>query len=198
MTHDSFLSIIKSPIKLESPRFAEQLEQFCQRCSYVSGHEGGEKSFHALRRRLEQLEMGKKEQNRLFYMALPPSIFPSMQEGLRKYCYSGRGANRIIVSVVSIMMSGIRHRAVDTVLQIEKPFGHDLESSRALQRALDPHWREDEIFRVDHYLGKEVVNNLLVLRFGNEMFSAIWNAKHIDNIEVVSIINVSYPTQPLI
>lgn len=79
-----------------------------------------------------------------------------------------------------------RHRAVNAVFQIEKPFGHDLESSRELQRALDPNWREDEIFRVDHYLGKEVVNNLLVLRFGNEIFGAIWNAKHIDNIEVGS------------
>lgn len=163
MTHDNFLSIIKSPIKLESPRFAEQLEQFCQRCSYVSGHEGGEKSFNALRRRLEQLGTGKKEQNRLFYMALPPSIFTSMQDGLRKHCYSERGVSRII---------------------IEKPFGHDLESSRELQRALDPNWREDEIFRVDHYLGKEVVNNLLVLRFGNEIFGAIWNARHIDTIEI--------------
>ena len=101
MTHDSFLAIIRSPIKLESPRFAEQLQEFCQRCSYVSGHEGGEKSFGALRGRLEELGAGKKEQNRLFYMALPPSIFPSMQDGLRKYCYSERGASRIIVSLVS-------------------------------------------------------------------------------------------------
>lgn len=101
MTHDDFLSIIRSPIKLESPRFAEQLDEFCQRCSYVSGYEGGDKSFDALRRRLEQLGTGKKEQNRLFYMALPPSIFPSMQEGLRKHCYSERGANRIIVSTPS-------------------------------------------------------------------------------------------------
>ena len=100
MSHDDFLSIIKSPIKLESPRFAAQLEQFCERCSYVSGHEGGEKSFEALRTRLEELATGKKEQNRLFYMALPPSIFPSMQEGLRKYCYSERGVSRIIVSNV--------------------------------------------------------------------------------------------------
>ena len=98
MSHDDFLSIIKSPIKLESPRFAEQLEQFCQRCSYVSGHEGGEKSFGALRERLEQLGTGRKEQNRLFYMALPPSIFPGMQEGLRKHCYSEKGMSRIIVS----------------------------------------------------------------------------------------------------
>ena len=84
-------------------------------------------------------------------------------------------------------MSNIRSRAINAALQIEKPFGHDLESSRELQRALDPNWREDEIFRVDHYLGKEVVNNLLVLRFGNEMFGAIWNGRHIDNVEVGSI-----------
>ena len=155
----------------------------------MSGHEGGEKSFNALRRRLEQLGTGKKEQNRLFYMALPPSIFPSMQEGLRKHCYSERGVSRIIVS--GILISGLTmshtHRAIDAVFQIEKPFGHDLKSSRELQRALDPNWREDEIFRVDHYLGKEVVNNLLVLRFGNEIFGATWNAKHIDNIEAGSI-----------
>ncbi|KAL6719009.1 Glucose-6-phosphate 1-dehydrogenase [Lecanora helva] len=68
--------------------------------------------------------------------------------------------------------------------KIEKPFGHDLESSRELQSALDPNWREDEIFRVDHYLGKEVVNNLLVLRFGNEIFNAVWNHDHIDSVEV--------------
>ena len=98
MSHDDFLSIIKSPIKLESPRFAKQLDQFCQRYSYVSGHEGGDKSFDALRRKLEELGTGKKEQNRLFYMALPPSIFTNMQEGLRKHCYSDRGASRIIVS----------------------------------------------------------------------------------------------------
>lgn len=200
MTHDDFVSIIKSPIKLESPRFAEQLEQFCERCSYVSGHEGGEKSFIALRERLEQIGTGKKEQNRLFYMALPPSIFPSMQEGLRKHCYSERGASRIIVRTIPTlelyMMSKMRHRNVDAVFQIEKPFGHDLESSRELQRALDPNWREDEIFRVDHYLGKEVVNNLLVLRFGNEIFGAIWNASHIDSIEVGSVSSGTGP-QPL-
>ena len=89
--------------------------------------------------------------------------------------------------ISGLTMSHTPHNSIDPIFQIEKPFGHDLESSRELQRTLDPNWREDEIFRVDHYLGKEVVNNLLVLRFGNQIFGSTWNAKHIDNIEAGSI-----------
>jgi len=71
-----------------------------------------------------------------------------------------------------------------TTLQVEKPFGKDLGSSRELQRALAPDWTEDEIFRIDHYLGKEMVKNILILRFGNEFFGATWNRNHIDNVQV--------------
>ncbi|KAL9130887.1 MAG: hypothetical protein Q9217_001037 [Psora testacea] len=163
MAHDAFIQIASAGAKLESPRFAEQHQDFIARCSYVSGHEGGDNSFQALRARLEELGEGKKEQHRLFYMALPPTAFVPVSAGLKKFCYSGRGTSRIIV---------------------EKPFGHDLDSSRALQRALDEHWVEDEIFRIDHYLGKEIVNNLLVIRFGNVIFESIWNKLHIDNVEI--------------
>lgn len=72
-------------------------------------------------------------------------------------------------------------------MQVEKPFGKDLGSSRELQRALEPNWREDEIFRIDHYLGKEMVKNILILRFGNEFFGATWNRHHIDNVQVYFI-----------
>lgn len=68
--------------------------------------------------------------------------------------------------------------------QVEKPFGKDLGSSRDLQRALEPDWKEEEIFRIDHYLGKEMVKNILILRFGNEFFGATWNRHHIDNVQV--------------
>ena len=68
--------------------------------------------------------------------------------------------------------------------QIEKPFGKDLPSSRELDRALRPNWKEEEIFRIDHYLGKEMVKNILILRFGNEFFGATWNRNHIDNVQV--------------
>ena len=101
MTHEDFTDIIRSPVKLESPRYAEQLKDFCNRCSYVSGHEGGEKSFQALKTKLDQIGHGKKEQNRLFYMALPPSVFVPMSEQLKKHCYSDRGQSRLIVGRLS-------------------------------------------------------------------------------------------------
>ena len=68
---------------------------------------------------------------------------------------------------------------------MEKPFGKDLGSSRELQKALEPDWKEEEIFRIDHYLGKEMVKNILILRFGNEFLSATWNRNHIDNVQVI-------------
>lgn len=67
---------------------------------------------------------------------------------------------------------------------MEKPFGKDLDSSRELQAALEPDWKEEEIYRIDHYLGKEMVKNILILRFGNEFFGATWNRNHIDNVQV--------------
>lgn len=97
MSHEEFVNTIKSPVKLESPRFAEQLKDFCNRCSYVSGHEGGDKSFETLKRKLDEIGHGKKEQHRLFYMALPPSVFVPMSEKLKKHCYSEKGQSRLIV-----------------------------------------------------------------------------------------------------
>lgn len=107
LSHDEFIKIIRTPIKLESPRYAEQLNQFCERCSYVSGHEGGDASFQALQKRLEEIGLHKKEQNRLFYFSLPPKIFVPMSQGLKKFCYSKRGISRIIVSfVISLSTKG--------------------------------------------------------------------------------------------
>ncbi len=82
--------------------------------------------------------------SRLFYMALPPNVFTVVATGLKKNCYSEKGNNRIV---------------------IEKPFGKDLESSREMIGALKGLWKEEETFRIDHYLGKEMVKNLLIMRF---------------------------------
>ena len=94
---DEFDAVTSSRVTKDSPRVAEQVKEFAARCSYVSGHEGGDRAFQALRQRLDELGEEKKEQHRLFYLALPPAAFESVSAGLRKFCYSSRGDNRLIV-----------------------------------------------------------------------------------------------------
>ena len=116
---DKFSSIVSSGTTIDSPRFAEQLKEFIARCSYVSGKDGGDSSFQALSHRLHELGQDKKEQHRLFYMALPPSAFELVSAGLKKFCYSVRGSNRIIVghscfpSILSSLLLQSEHNAVD-------------------------------------------------------------------------------------
>ena len=101
--------------------------------------------------------------NVLFYFAVAPRFFGLLCEQLHKVGFKdGPGWKRIIV---------------------EKPFGTDLASARALNREVLTHWQEDQIYRVDHYLGKETVQNLLAFRFSNGMFEPLWNKHFIDNIQ---------------
>lgn len=163
MDREEYLRRVKSYIKVPTKEMEEQLDDFCKLCSYIPGQYDQDDSFINLNKHLEELENGRKEQNRVFYMALPPSVFIPVSQHLKKNCYPKNGISRIIV---------------------EKPFGKDLASSRELQRALEPDWKEEEIFRIDHYLGKEMVKNILILRFGNEFFGATWNRQHIDNVQI--------------
>ncbi|KAF2742246.1 glucose-6-phosphate dehydrogenase [Sporormia fimetaria CBS 119925] len=163
MDHQEYLKRVRSYIKTPTQDIEKQLDEFCGFCSYVSGQYDQDESFINLRKHVEELEAGREETNRVFYMALPPSVFITVSQHLKRNCYPEKGIARIIV---------------------EKPFGKDLPSSRQLQRALAPDWNEDEIYRIDHYLGKEMVKNILILRFGNEMIGATWNKNHIDNVQI--------------
>jgi glucose-6-phosphate 1-dehydrogenase len=103
-------------------------------------------------------------------MALPPSMFIPASEGLKANVYATNGNNRIIV---------------------EKPFGKDSESCQQLSASLAKNWKEEEvlkylpkIFRIDHYLGKEMVKNLMVMRFANIFLSGIWNRHYVDNVQI--------------
>ncbi len=98
----------------------------------------------------------------VFYLAIPPSVFPAVVDGL-----------------ASVDLAGERGRVV-----VEKPFGRDLESAKALNAALHAHFPERSIFRIDHYLGKESVENLLVFRFANSFLEPIWNRNYVDNVQV--------------
>ncbi len=102
--------------------------------------------------------------NVLFYMATPPSVFGMVSSALHAAGFTklGAGWKRVIV---------------------EKPFGHDLASAMELNREMLKYWREDQIFRIDHYLGKETVQNLMAFRFSNGMFEPLWNRNYIDHIQ---------------
>ncbi|MCB9496538.1 MAG: glucose-6-phosphate dehydrogenase [Fibrobacteria bacterium] len=108
--------------------------------------------------------------NALFYLSVPPDTFQPIiaslsEAGLVKEHCNGRGWSRVI---------------------IEKPFGRDLASARKLNADILPHLTEHQIYRIDHYLGKEGVQNLLVFRFANPIFEPIWSARHIDNIQITA------------
>jgi glucose-6-phosphate 1-dehydrogenase len=100
--------------------------------------------------------------NRVYYLAVPPPAMPIIIKELGKRRKT-KGWTRLIV---------------------EKPFGHDLASARELTRRISRHFREEEVFRIDHYLGKETVQNLLALRFANGIFEPIWNRQFIDHVQI--------------
>jgi glucose-6-phosphate 1-dehydrogenase len=123
-------------------------------------------SFDAMREQLDELEASRKTGgNRLFYLATPPNGFlPISRELGRTGMLTENGAWRRLV--------------------VEKPFGTDLASAKALNSELLKLVDEHQIYRIDHYLGKETVQNILVLRFANGMFEPIWNRNHIDHIQI--------------
>jgi glucose-6-phosphate 1-dehydrogenase len=124
-------------------------------------------SFERMREQLEKLEATRKTGgNRLFYLATPPSAFAPIARELGRtgMLKEDGGAWRRLV--------------------VEKPFGTDLESAKALNNELLKIVDEHQIYRIDHYLGKETVQNILVLRFANGMFEPIWNRNHIDHIQI--------------
>uniref|UniRef100_A0A3P8X4J1 glucose-6-phosphate dehydrogenase (NADP(+)) n=1 Tax=Cynoglossus semilaevis TaxID=244447 RepID=A0A3P8X4J1_CYNSE len=132
---------------------AERLSAFFSRNTYISGKYDDEGSFVKLNSHVLSLP-GGAEANRLFYLALPPTVYHDVTKNISLHCMSSKGWNRVIV---------------------EKPFGHDLKSSEELSAHLSSLFTEDQIYRIDHYLGKEMVQNLMVLRFGNRIFGPIWN-----------------------
>ncbi|XP_059188886.1 glucose-6-phosphate 1-dehydrogenase-like [Centropristis striata] len=132
---------------------ADSLSAFFSRNSYLSGRYDDDSSFSQLSAHLSSLP-GGADANRLFYLALPPTVYRDVSRNISQHCQSSRGWSRVIV---------------------EKPFGRDLQSSQELSAHLSSLFSEEQIYRIDHYLGKEMVQNLMVLRFGNRIFGPIWN-----------------------
>ena len=104
------------------------------------------------------------EPNRIFYLATPPGLVEMIIRGLGK---AGLADDRQRARIV-----------------VEKPFGHDLDSARALNRMIIDVFAESQIYRIDHYLGKETVQNILALRFANGLFEPLWNRRYIDHVQI--------------
>jgi glucose-6-phosphate 1-dehydrogenase len=168
MTTEQFREKMTADIQKYSTRKnfdAGTWDEFVERLHYTSGNFSDPAAYE----RLAQIVSGLDAEyhtlgNIIFYMATPPSIFGMISGHIDASGFKARekGWIRIIV---------------------EKPFGHDLPSAIELNKQLLAHWKEGQIYRIDHYLGKETVQNLLAFRFSNGIFEPLWNKHHIDHIQ---------------
>ena len=149
----------------EANRCDQLMDDFLARCFYHCGNYGDPASFKALHDRLSA--QFPEKANNLFYMAIPPSMFSETASSIQQ---SG---------LVHDPSSGYWSRVV-----LEKPFGRDSASFQELHAALSSIFQEKQTYRIDHYLGKEVIQNLMVLRFANKIFEPIWNRNYIDSVSI--------------
>ncbi|HEY8588554.1 MAG TPA: glucose-6-phosphate dehydrogenase [Naasia sp.] len=134
---------------------------------FVSGTFDDDAAFDELRRTIEKLDADRGTMgNHAFYLSIPPKSFPVVTEQLRR-------------SGLAEQKNGEWRRVV-----IEKPFGSDLKTARELNAVVESVFPADSVFRIDHYLGKETVQNILALRFANQLYEPIWNANHVDHVQI--------------
>jgi glucose-6-phosphate 1-dehydrogenase len=143
----------------------DEVANWCTRNLYYQCLGDAGDDYDGLRRRVEQLERHLDlPGNRAFYLSLPPSIYGPAIEGLGE--------------------AGLNTSPGWTRVVVEKPFGYDLESARELNDHVHQYFDEDQVYRIDHYLGKETVQNLMAFRFGNAIFESLWNREHIERVEI--------------
>ncbi|MEO7733886.1 MAG: glucose-6-phosphate dehydrogenase [Kofleriaceae bacterium] len=147
-------------------------DKFAASLDFVGGEFDNDATYVALKAKLEAAASRGTRGNRVFYLSTPPAVFPVILQKLEQHklierCVQGGSAPSCRVIV-------------------EKPFGRDLKSARELNEMIAKYLDESQIYRIDHYLGKETVQNILVLRFGNSIFEPLWNRNHIDYVEITA------------
>ncbi len=168
---DEFRTVAREGIEKFSRQSIQEdkWEEFARRLRYFSGAIDDPNMYQGLRGRIEEVEAEfGLPGNRVFYLAIPPTSFTPSCQGLQQ-------AGLIYPPELPDRMSRII---------VEKPIGHDLESAKAINATIGEVFDESQIYRIDHYLGKETVQNIMVLRFANSIFEPIWNAKYIDHIQI--------------
>jgi len=173
MTEDAFRSTLGEAAKSISevgPIDPEQWNEFAANLYYSPGDYANQEDYAKLARRIAELEAAKNiGGNRLFYLSTPPEVYPDIVEQL------GR--------------AGLAHPATPnswTRIIIEKPFGRDLATAKELNKIVLNVFDEKQVYRIDHYLGKDTVQNLLVLRFGNGIFEPLWNRNYVDHVQITA------------
>ncbi|CAH0726560.1 unnamed protein product, partial [Brenthis ino] len=149
----------KKYIKMR-PGDENKLEEFWEANYYIPGSYDKRSDYEHLNQHISKYETAPVC-NRIFYLAVPPNVFEDVTVNIRNACLAIKGFTRVI---------------------IEKPFGRDAESSEKLNNHLASLFKEEQIYRIDHYLGKEMVQNLLTIRFANQIFSPSWNRENIASV----------------
>ena len=166
ITNEEFKQNVKDSV-LTSRMESKNIDDFISRFSYHSHDVTNSRSYAALNHLAEKLDNKYElKGNRIFYLAMAPEFFGTIAEHLKK--------------------DGLTHVHGFKRLVIEKPFGHDLESAKELNKQIRKAFSESEIYRIDHYLGKEMVQNIEVIRFANALFEPLWNNRYISNIQITS------------
>ncbi len=164
MSDEDFRETIRSAL-IDHGLGNEDVSRWCYENVYYQSLGPTSDQYDELRERVDAIEGSNQlPGNRVFYLALPPRTFPG--------------------TIRSIGAVGLNDTPGWTRLVIEKPFGHDLASALALNDLVHGHFDESQIFRIDHYLGKETVQNLLVFRFANALFESVWHRGEIEQVEI--------------
>ncbi len=164
-----FAEIVKNAIKLHArTQFRDEVwQQLAAGIRFVAGDLTDPNSFTELKRVVAELDVTRGTLgNHAFYLSIPPNLFPTVIEQLKK--------------------SGLTESSADAWRRVvvEKPFGHNLASAQELNTVVNSVFPSGSVFRIDHYLGKETVQNMLAIRFANSMFEPIWNANYVDHVQI--------------